>query len=168
MASSVRKLLPAWLLPCALLAACGTYGPGALKPGDDVAAVQHELGPPTHRYPLAEGRTRLEFARGPFGKHTYMVDMDDATQRVAAINQVLDDAHFNQVRAGMPRAELLRLLGRPAETRGGGWQPGEVWSWRYETPFCDWFQVSLDPQGRVIDSAHGPDPLCDRRDARGD
>lgn len=149
------------------LAACATYGPGALKAGDDAAAVQRELGAPTARYPMTGGRTRLEFARGPFGKHTYMVDLD-AAQRVLAVEQVLDDAHFNQVRAGMPRDELLRLLGRPAETRGGGWQPGQVWSWRYETPFCDWFQVSLDPQGRVIDSAHGPDPLCDRRDLRGD
>jgi hypothetical protein len=152
---------------CAGVVACATYGPGALKAGDDAAAVQRELGAPTARYPMPGGRTRLEFARGPFGKHTYMVDLD-GSQRVLAVEQVLDDAHFNRVLAGMPRDDLLRLLGRPAETRGGGWQPGQVWSWRYETPFCDWFQVSLDPQGRVIDSAHGPDPLCDRRDRHGD
>jgi hypothetical protein len=159
------SLSPALLL--LLLVGCATYGPGSLKPGDDAAAVQRELGQPTGRYALPDGNTRLEFARGPFGKHTYMVDLD-AAQRVTAVQQVLNDAHFNQVRAGMPRDELLRLLGRPSETRGGGWQPGQVWSWRYETLFCDWFQASLDPQGRVTDTAHGPDPLCDRRDARGD
>jgi len=36
-----------------------------------------------------------------------------------------------------------------------------VWAYRYETPFCRWFQVGIDPQGKVVDTAYGPDPLCD-------
>lgn len=144
----------------AALAGCATYGPGTLRPGDDSAEVTRQLGAPTARYPMPGGVQRLEFARGPFGKHTYMVDLDTAG-RVARVEQVLTEERFARVQAGQSRDELLRLLGRPSDRRGGGWQPGEVWAWRYESPFCQWFMVSIDPQGRVVDSAHGPDPLCD-------
>ena len=63
---------------------------------------------------------------------------------------------------GMTIEELLRTLGRPGQRRGGGWQGGEVWSWRYATNDCLWFQVSIGDDRIVRDGAFGPDPLCDR------
>ncbi|MCK7501407.1 MAG: hypothetical protein MZW92_73540 [Comamonadaceae bacterium] len=63
---------------------------------------------------------------------------------------------------GMTRDELLRTLGRPGERRGGGWQGGEVWSWRYDTHDCWWFQVSIGDDGIVRDGAFGPDGRCER------
>ena len=48
--------------------------------------------------------------------------------------------------------------------RGGGWQGGQVWSWRYITnpPQCQWFQVSILDDGKLRDGgAYGIDPRCD-------
>ncbi len=59
--------------------------------------------------------------------------------------------------------DLLLALGSPSHRRGGGWQGGEVWSWRYVSTFCQWFQVSVI-EGKVRDTSYGPDPICDVRD----
>jgi hypothetical protein len=145
----------------ALLAGCAGYSAQGITPGQTVAQVEQQLGAATGRYPLAQGGTRLEYARGPYGKHTYMIDLD-AQGRVSGWQQVLTEANFNQVavQPGMPVDELLRRLGRPTHMRSGGWQPGEVWSWRYDAVFCQWFQVSV-VDARVRDASYGPDPLCD-------
>ncbi|WP_425257980.1 hypothetical protein ACPOLB_20965 [Rubrivivax sp. RP6-9] len=147
---------------CALaLQACAVAPPAA--PGQSQADLQQRLGTPTGRYALPDGATRLEFARGPFGRETWMVDVD-ASGRATAVRQVLNEASFAafQARApGMPRDELLRTLGRPGERRHGGWQGGEVWSWRYPTNDCLWFQVSIGDDGLVRDGAYGIDPRCD-------
>lgn len=151
-----------------VLVGCAGYGAQGVMPGQSAAQVEQQMGPPTGRYALAQGGTRLEYARGPYGKHTYMVDLDSSS-RVTSWQQVLTEARFNEVAVspGMPMDELLRRIGRPSHTRSGGWQPGEVWSWRYDAVFCQWFQVSL-VAGRVRDASYGPDPLCDidRDDAR--
>ena len=137
-----------------------TYGPPrGLQAGDPAARAEQALGPPTARRALPEGGTRLEFARGPFGRHTWMVDLD-AGGRVARWFQALDEAAFARVTPGQDQAALLLALGRPSHVRHGGWQGGEVWSWRYEAIFCQWFEVSVK-DGRVVDAAYSPDPLCD-------
>jgi hypothetical protein len=143
----------------ALLASCAGYGPGSVRPGQSADEVARAMGQPTGRYTLPQGGTRLEYARGPFGKHTYMVDLD-AQGRVQRWQQVLTENNFGGVRAGWTQDELLLALGRPAERRSGGRQGGEVWSYRYDAVFCQWFQVSVKG-GRVTDMAYGPDPLCD-------
>ncbi len=81
-----------------------------------------------------------------------------ATQQVLNEMSFLD---FQRRAPGMSRAELLRTLGRPGERRHGGWQSGEVWSWRYPTNDCLWFQVSIGEDGVVRDGAYGIDPRCD-------
>lgn len=137
-----------------------TYGPPRdLSPGDPAARAEAALGSPTGRRALPDGGTRLEFARGPFGRHTWMVDVD-AAGRVTRWFQALDEAAFARVLPGQPAADLLLTLGRPSQVRHGGWQGGEVWSWRYEAVFCQWFEVSVK-DGRVVDAAYTPDPLCD-------
>jgi hypothetical protein len=143
----------------ALASACTGYAPGNLAAGHGTDEVTRQLGAPTGRHALPKGGTRLEFARGPFGRHTYMVDVD-AQGRVMRWQQVLNEAQFGAIIAGMTQDELLFRLGRPSHTRGGGWQPGEVWSYRYDAIFCQWFQVSV-VGGRVRDTSYGPDPLCE-------
>lgn len=107
------------------------------------------------------GGRRLEFARGPFGKHTYMLDFD-AQGRLVRWEQVLVEARFNAIRSGMDAAEVRAQLGRASDQYVVGWHEKQtVWAYRYETPFCQWFQVGLNPQGKVVDTAYGPDPLCD-------
>ena len=61
---------------------------------------------------------------------------------------------------------MLRLLGRPSDTRYIGWQKLVVWAYRYDTPECQWFQVSLDTQARVSDTSYGLDPHCDAGDLK--
>jgi hypothetical protein len=58
---------------------------------------------------------------------------------------------------------VQRELRRPGNRRGGGWRGGEVWSWRYPTHDCLWFQVSIGDEVRARDAAYGIDPLCDVR-----
>lgn len=154
---------------CGVLCGCAGYGPRALHAGGSQADAVRELGSPSGRYAVPGGGQRLEFARGPFGRHTYMVDLD-AQGRITGWQQVLGEDNFNRVRAGETRDELLRSLGRPSEIRGGDWQGGQVWSYRYETVMglCQWFQVSLDDGGIVTSSAYGIDPRCDVNDSNRD
>lgn len=159
---------PALWRAAALAALAGGQGGCAgptLAPGATPDEVQRQFGQPTARYPLPAGGVRLEFARGPYGLQTWMVDLDPAG-RVARWAQVLDDAHFAQVVDGMTRDELLRLLGTPAH-RAGEWQRRETWSWRYQNPFCLWLRVTLSAEGRVVGGAGTlPDPACEPREGR--
>lgn len=138
------------------------------QPGQTEAEVVQRFGAPTGRYAMPGGGTRLEYATGPYGRETWMVDLD-AAGRVQSVRQVLNEASFDSFQRlapstgpGIPRDEVLRTLGRPGEVRGGGWQGGQVWSWRYPTHDCLWFQVSIGDDGRTTGGAYGPDPLCDR------
>lgn len=144
---------------CVLFAGCTGYGPRNVRAGQTAQEVAQAMGPPTARYELPQGGTRLEYARGPYGKHTYMIDLDPQG-RVLRTRQVLTENNFNDVQAGVSRDELLRTLGRPSERRSGGRQGGEVWSYRYDAVFCQWFQVSVHGS-RVTSTGYAPDPLCD-------
>jgi hypothetical protein len=156
-AALMRACVPS--IGALLLAACAGYAPRDVQIGDSADAVSKSMGVPTARYTLPQGGTRLEFARGPMGKHTYMIDLD-AQGRVAAWHQVLTEPNFGLVREGWSQDELLMNLGSPSDRRSGGRQGGEVWSYRYDAVFCQWFQVSVKG-GRVSDTSYGPDPLCD-------
>ena len=156
------KLLPAALLAMSL-AGCAAFAPPDIRPGQTEAEVVGLFGKPTGRYAMPDAATRLEFATGPYGRTTWMVDIDTAG-RVTGAKQVLNEASFADFQArapGMTRDELLRTLGRPGERRHGGWQGGEVWSWRYPTNECLWFQSSIGADGIVRDGAYGIDPRCD-------
>lgn len=144
-----------------LLAACAVRPPAA---GTSEAEVLQRWGPPTARHTLAAGGQRLEYATGPFGRSTWMLDLD-ASGRLAAAEQVLTDTSLQALQAvlpGMARDELRRRLGTPGERRSGGRQGGEIWSWRYETNECLWFRVSIGDDGRARDGGFYPDPACDR------
>ncbi|MEK8030301.1 hypothetical protein AACH06_05645 [Ideonella sp. DXS29W] len=149
-------------VPVALaLAGCASlrYAPADLPAGASMQQVQSQLGEPTGRYPRPEGGERLEFARGPYGRHTYMVDLD-AGGRVLQWTQVLREDVFNEVAPGLSASDLRYKLGRPAK-QFGIWRGATVWAWRYETPFCQWFMVTVEPSGVVRDAGYGPDPICE-------
>ncbi len=151
-----------WLLPALALwlSGCVVTPPGM---GSTEVEVLQRWGQPTARYPLGSGGLRLEYATGPFGRSTWMLDLD-AGGRLVGAEQVLTDSSLQafQARApGMPRDELLRTLGTPGDRRGGGRQGGEIWSWRYETNECFWFRVSIGDDGLVRDGGFYPDFGCD-------
>ena len=160
--NTLSARLAAGLL-AALLSACASYGPGAFSAGTPAATVVQAMGPPTGEHPLPSGGRRLEFARGPFGRHTYMLDFDAGDLLVRA-EQVLTELHFNAIRAGMTAAVVRSRIGTPAKIWPIARQRQIVWSYRYDSPFCQWFMVGMSPQGQVMDTSYGPDPLCDHDD----
>lgn len=152
------------LLGACLVSACTSYGPGSLAPGTGLEAATHAMGTPTGEVVLPGGGRRLEFARGPYGKHTYMLDFD-AQGRLLRWEQVLTEARFNAIRSGMDSSEVLAQIGRASEQYVVGWHEKQtVWAYRYETPFCQWFQVGINAEGKVVDTSYGPDPMCDADD----
>ena len=137
-----------------LLAACaGSHSLKSLEPGTPQAEVRRALGEPTGQYPGPNGTHRLEYATGPGGLHTYMVDID-AEGRMTRWQQVMDRVHFDTIRVGMSREELLYRIGRPAETSGLPYQNRTVFSYRFEEPFCPWFHVKLNPRGEVVETGY--------------
>jgi len=155
-ASSARSAL--WLL-LAALTGCAAYSPGDLKPGTTEAALRERMGEPTGRYGLADGATRLEFARGPMGKHTYMVELD-ATGLVRGWEQVLTERRFDTVMIDTPLAEVRKQFGRPSGWRVGWRGVGEVWAYRFESVFCRWFVIWF-VDGRVREANYDIDPQCE-------
>jgi len=151
----IRAMLAAVLAGCAL-------GTPTVRSGQPEAEVLAAMGKPTGRYLLPEGGQRLEYATGPNGHVTWMVDLN-AGGRVTGVAQVLQERYFAQVRDGMSREDLLRLLGRPAD-RAREWQHRETWSWRFETYDCVWFRVTLSAEQRVLGGGSVmTDPRCDPR-----
>lgn len=148
-----------WLVACATLEPAST-----LAVGQTEAQVQQAMGAATGRYALPSGVTRLEFARGPAGRTTWMVDLD-ASGRVTAFEQVLHEASFLRATAGMSTDELLRLFGRPAH-RAIDQGRRETWYWRYPTNDCLWFNVTFSPEGRTLaGGGYMTDPSCDFNDS---
>ncbi len=141
------------------LAACAPLPPAS---GTTQAELLQAWGVPSARYALEDGGQRLEYASGPYGRTTWMVDLD-TSQRVTRARQVLNESEFLAVQSTttLRRDGLLRWLGTPGERRHGGRAGGEVWSWRYPTNDCLWFQASVAEDGRVTGSAFGIDPRCD-------
>ena len=161
-AGARQRLTRALLSLClvATLSACAVLQPRLAQPGQSEAEMLATMGQPSGRYAMAGGAQRVEYATGPQGRLTWMVDLDSAG-RVAAVQQVLTPANFAAVRDGMPRDELLRLLGRPGH-RAGEYMNRETWSWRFETYDCLWVRVTLTAEGRVRGGAsYLPDPQCD-------
>ncbi|MBW8832714.1 MAG: hypothetical protein JF606_25615 [Burkholderiales bacterium] len=147
----------------ALLGACAFHGPKDFPRGSSIASVLQGMGAPTGEYATASGGRRLEYAGGRFGKQTYMFDFDASGQLLSA-EQVLTEARFNAIKAGMTSAEVLSQIGKPSTTWAIPRQHQIVWSYRYESLFCQWFMVGMSPEGQVVDTAYGPDPVCDDDD----
>jgi len=144
----------------AVLAGCAT--PGPMPTGSTLDGARHGLRAPTGEYPLANGGTRLEFARGAFGKETWMLDFD-AKGALVASQQVLTEATFATIRPGMSADDVRTRLGRPAQVFGAGWQDHiQVWNYRFVGGDCVWFQVSIrDADRQVREPGIGTDPACD-------
>ena len=62
----------ALLVAALLLSGCATPPPA---PGTARDAALQSWGAPTSRYTLPDGATRLEYATGPYGRMTWMIDL---------------------------------------------------------------------------------------------
>lgn len=143
-----------------LLGACAAYGPAGLQPGASSAQVRQAMGEPTLVLPHPAGGSRWVYARGPFGRHTWMLDID-AAGRLGPVEQVLGEAQFTALVPGMTEAQVLFAFGPPAQRKSRGIRPGELWSWRYPTNDCLWFQAEFDQGLVVAGGSYATDPVCD-------
>jgi len=148
----------------AVLAGCALFRP-PLAQGQTEAEVLAMLGKPTARHAMPQGITRLEYASGPWGYETWMVDLD-GSGKVVAFDQVRNEPALYQLQPtvpGMTSDDLLRALGTPSERRPGGRAGGQVWSWRFPNTECRWFQVSLSDDLRAQSANFAIEQACDTR-----
>jgi hypothetical protein len=160
---SNRRIL--LLLAALVLGGCATrpFAPTDVRAGAPRDEVLRLMGPPTATYAMPDGHERLEYNRMPFGKRTFMIDLD-AAGRVAHWENVLDEAHFAAIQPGMSREDVLRLIGPPSFTSiYHRPEPGFTWNYGFETPLrCVVFQVPFSAAtGRVVEpGAYPSDPRC--------
>ncbi len=145
-----------------ILTACASYAPPADLSGVTKDQLVARMGQPAVQRQIDGGATtRLEFPGGPYGRQTWFVDLDAAGHAIRA-EQVLTEKNFNQINPGMDQDEVLRRLGRPGVVQQLGRSRGQVWSYRYVSPFCQWFQVELSMEQKVRSAGYGEPPECDR------
>ena len=159
------------VLSALLLAACASYSGSGLKPGEaQVEDVLNVMGQPAMRWQDSDGSLQLAYPRGI---HTFMarIGKDGKLQR---IENVMNMKTFAQIRPGMTKSQVLRILG-PSFSPGTAYYKARdelVWEWRY----CDeWnerarFDVLFDGSKEVVRSTLsqtesqmglcGPDGIC--------
>lgn len=117
---------------CLLAAACASYDGRSLQPGvSDEAQVRASMGQPALDLPAGDGTHRLVYPRGPLGTQTFMADIGK-DGKLIALNQVLNEETFNQVRPGLTRDDILRMIGPPGETMGFSRTQTVSWDYRYQ------------------------------------
>jgi len=157
-----RSLFTGWL--CALLAfvgGCDYFAQRELQPGvsttDDVRRL---MGKPVMIWEEEDGSQVLEYSRGPEGSETWMVQIGpDGLYR--GMTDARAAARLEQVRAGMSRDDLRRLLGKPDEEERFAARNETVWTWRVKTSTgasTEMFHAHLSPEGRVLRTSRTPDP----------
>ena len=152
-----------------VLGGCASYDGRGLQPGvSSVAQVEALMGPPSERRAAADGGSVAVFARGPVGRHTYLVTFGpDGVMRT--IDQVLTYANAEKVIPGTStRAEVRELLGPPGTVSRLPRQEREVWEYKwehYEEKRVLWVQFSDD--GIVRESMNLHDFAADPVSGRG-
>ncbi len=149
-----------------LLTGCaiGQYAPSQEILGMSKEQLGERMGKSTGEWATPQG-TILEYARGPYGKHTFFIALD-AQQKVARSSQVLTLENFEKIMPGMPAEEVRRLIGRSFEFTSLARDRGEVWSYRFESVFCEWFQIEFSKERIVRSKGMGIPPECSFDDAR--
>jgi hypothetical protein len=148
-----------------ILSGCaGVIGGPPPMPGDPVDTVIGKFGRPTAVYPLADGQ-EFEYARGPYGQFTYMARFGP-DNRLRSFEQVLTGEKFATLKLNSAtKDEVLRTIGRPAETSRVHLNNYEVWSYRYKEAgvWNSMMHVHFDQAGIVRMMQNGPDPMYDER-----
>lgn len=147
----LRRIAAAFGL-AASVAGCD-LGIDDLKPGVSTAQqVRSVLGEPSYEWRESDGSVVWEFADWRAGLVTYMAEIG-ADGVLKALRQVLAEEYFAQVRAGMSRAEVRRLLGKSGERMNFPARNEEVWTWRHGPVLpdgIDEFHAHFAPDGRVV------------------
>lgn len=156
-----RWLLMGWLMSwLAMVGACDWVAQQELKPGQSTAEdVRKLMGKPEMIWEEGDGRQVLEYPRSPEGAETWMVEID-ANGRYQGMKNALVDANLRQVRPGMSRDDLRRLLGKPGSAETLPLKSELVWTWRVQAGAgrTEMFNVHFGSDGRVASTSRTPDP----------
>ena len=150
------------LLAASVLAGCATYGPSDRFIGMSRQQVIAELGQPRPLPESLDQVRRLDFPRGPMGKHTYSVYFDDSG-RATGFRQLLTEKNFETIREGMDVSEVVDRIGVATDTFPIARNRGYVWNYRYENTICRWFQIEFTAESKVRSAGYGIPPECQRR-----
>jgi hypothetical protein len=150
--SPPRRRLAAGALALAalLLAGCDVQRIAELEVGVTTEAdVRAKWGEPAAVYADDDGTRTLEYPRQPAGQVNYMLVIGP-DGKLRAMRQVLQPAVFAKVEPGLDKAQVRRLLGRPAKTQTYALKQEEVWDWRFaDGAQGKVFSVTFDASGRV-------------------
>ncbi|HEY4067945.1 MAG TPA: outer membrane protein assembly factor BamE [Burkholderiaceae bacterium] len=138
----------------ALLAACDPQRISELEEGVSTEAdVRARFGEPEAVYAEANGARTFEYPRQPAGQVNYMITVGP-DGKMSALRQVLKPDNFAKIAPGWDKAQVRRLLGRPAKTARYALKSEEVWDWRFvDSQQPKLFSASFDPDGHVTSSA---------------
>jgi hypothetical protein len=161
----MRQMLNTAILAGLLgLAGCAGLGGPPLVLGDSADTVKLKLGEPTATYSVGLGQ-ELEYATGPMGQSTWMAHIG-ADGRLEKFEQVLTGEKFATIKLGVATHEdVLRTIGRPAETSYLPLRDFEVWSYRYKEAgvWNSMMHVHFDRKGVVQLMQNGPDPMYEEK-----
>ncbi len=151
-----------WMgLISALLAFIGCDAQRAEKLVEDVSTeteVRAQFGEPRTVTIAADGTRTLEYPRQPEGVTNYVIVIG-ANGKLASLRQLLNADNFARIKPGMNRAELRRILGPHAATQRFELKKQDVLTWRFAVgTHTKVFSVTLDADGKVIETAIGEDP----------
>lgn len=136
------------------LAACDQHKIAKLEEGVATEAdVRREFGNPAAVFDEPGGARTLEYPRQPEGQTNYFITIG-GDGKMSSLRQVLKDDSFVRIKPGLDKAEVRRLLGRPAKSQTFAGKGEEVWDWRYlagQQPRI--FSVTFDINGRVLSAA---------------
>jgi outer membrane protein assembly factor BamE (lipoprotein component of BamABCDE complex) len=126
------------------------------------ADVRKQFGEPQATYNEADGGKTFEFTRQPEGQTAYMITIG-TDGKMSALRQVLKPAEFAKILPGMDKAEVRRMLGKPAKTAKYDLKPDEEhWDWRWlDGQISKVFTVTFNRDGKVMASAVSDEPPSD-------
>lgn len=143
------------------LAGCDYVAQKELKVGqsskEDVIVM---MGKPEMIWEEKDGSFKYEYPRGPVGTETFMVDISP-DGKYLGMNNVLTEANFARIKAGMTRDDVRRLLGKPTETAKFPLKQEETWTWKFKgtpTPVRR-FHVNMDFLGVIKTTDQSDDPM---------
>jgi SmpA / OmlA family len=123
------------------LAGCANFS--SIAPGDSAQKVTDRVGKPVEVWKNPDGSEVWAYPQGPYGRQTFMVSLG-TDRSVRQVRQVLSEEFFSQIKVGMSREDVRRLIGRPGEVTMFPTRNEEVWSWRYLQQNPMFFHVNFD------------------------
>jgi hypothetical protein len=144
-----------------LLSACAGYSPNNGMVGSSREQLIQVMGKPAIEVATPNGRI-MQYPRGPFGKHTYFVYLDQ-NDILVSWTQVLDEKNFALIQPGMHRDDVIAIIGESRVSNGIAFGRGYVWSWRYANFHCTWFRAEFTPDHIVRSTMYQKPPECSIR-----